>query len=136
MQAAEDAEGAPAAPRIHPQIDLRAAGDLLSRAGFALPVVDAETVTVRFSALRGLIADLRAMGATNVLRSRSRRPLTRFGYAAASADFAAQCDPDGKIGERFEIVYMIGWSPAPDQPRPAKRGSATASLTEALKPRG
>ena len=134
MQAAEEAEGAPAAPRIHPQIDLRAAGDLLSRAGFALPVVDAETVTVRFSSLPRLVADLRAMAATNLLRSRSRRPLTRIGYAAAMADFAARADPDGKTGERFEIVYMLGWAPAPGQPKPARRGSATASLSDALKP--
>jgi SAM-dependent methyltransferase len=135
MHAAEEAEGAPAAPRIHPQIDLRAAGDLLSRAGFALPVVDAETVTVRFSSLRRLVADLRAMGAGNALRSRSPRPFTRLGYAAAMADFAAAADPDGKTAERFEIVYLIGWAPAPDQPRPARRGSATASLADALKPR-
>ena len=133
MHAAEEAEGAPAAPRIHPQIDVRAAGDLLTRAGFALPVVDAETVTVRFSALQRLVSDLRAMGATNMLHSRSRRPLTRLGYAAAMADFASQADPDGKTAERFEILYLIGWAPAPDQPRPARRGSATVSLAEALK---
>jgi hypothetical protein len=51
------------------------------------------------------------------------------------ADFAAHADPDGKTGERFEIVYMIGWAPAPDQPKPARRGSATASLADALKPK-
>jgi SAM-dependent methyltransferase len=135
MHAAEEAEGAAAAPRIHPQVDLRAAGDLLSRAGFALPVVDAESVTVRFSSFGRLVADLRAMAATNLLRSRSRRPLTRLGFAAAAADFASGGDPDGKTGERFEIVYLIGWAPAPDQPKPARRGSATVSLADALKPR-
>jgi SAM-dependent methyltransferase len=135
MHAAEEAEGAPAAPRIHPQIDLRAAGDLLTRAGFALPVADGEAVTVRFSALPRLVADLRAMGATNLLHMRSRRPIGRVGYAAAIADFAAAADPDGKTAERFEIVYLIGWAPSPDQPRPARRGSGTVSLAEALKPR-
>ncbi|HEX8191312.1 MAG TPA: methyltransferase domain-containing protein [Allosphingosinicella sp.] len=134
MHAAEEAEDAPAAPRIHPQIDLRAAGDLLTRAGFALPVADGETVTVRFSSLAGLVSDLRAMGATNALRSRARRPLTRFGLAAATAEFAAAADPDGKTGERFEIVYLIGWAPAPGQPQPARRGSASASLADVLKP--
>jgi NADH dehydrogenase [ubiquinone] 1 alpha subcomplex assembly factor 5 len=136
IQAAEDAEGLPASPRIHPQIDLRAAGDLLQRAGFALPVVDGETVTVRFGSLLRLVADLRAMGATNLLRSRSTRPLTRIGLAAAIADFAAAASPDGKTEERFELVYLTAWSPAPDQPKPARRGSATASLAEALKPKG
>ena len=133
IQAAEEAEGLPASPRIHPQIDLRAAGDLLARAGFALPVVDGETVTVRFGSLQRLVADLRAMGATNILASRSRRPLGRIGYAAALGDFAAQADSAGRTAERFEFVYLTGWSPAPDQPQPAQRGSATASLAEALK---
>jgi len=136
MHAAEEAEGLPASPRIHPQIDLRAAGDLLSRAGFTLPVADAETMKVRFGSLPRLVADLRAMGATNILHSRSRRPLGRLGLAAAMADFADQADPDGKTAETFEIVYLTAWSPAPDQPQPARRGSATASLAEALKPKG
>ncbi len=133
MQAAEEAEGLPASPRIHPQIDLRAAGDLLARAGFTLPVVDGETLTVRYSSLPRLVSDLRAMGATNILHTRSRRPLGRVGYAAAIADFAAAAAPDGKTEERFELVYLTAWSPAPDQPKPARRGSATASLAEALK---
>jgi len=135
MRAAEEAEGLPASPRIHPQIDLRAAGDLLARAGLALAVADGETVTVRFGGLPRLVADLRAMGATNIVASRSRRPLGRTGYSAAIADFAAQADSDGRTAERFEIVYLIGWAPSPGQPRPARRGSATASLAEALKPK-
>ncbi|HEX8217236.1 MAG TPA: methyltransferase domain-containing protein [Allosphingosinicella sp.] len=135
MQAAEEAEALPASPRIHPQIDLRAAGDLLARAGFALPVVDGETVTVRFSSLPRLVADLRAMAATNLLHGRSRRPLGRVGLAAAIDDFAAQADEGGKTPEQFEIVYLIGWAPSPDQPQPARRGSGKASLAEALQPK-
>jgi SAM-dependent methyltransferase len=131
MLAADSAEGG-AAPRIHPQIDVRAAGDLLVRAGFALPVVDAAPVDVRFASLLDLVSDLRAMGATNILPARSRRPLGRRGLAAAIADFE---DEDGKTAERFEIVHLLGWAPAPDQPRPARRGSGTVSLAEALKPR-
>jgi len=130
MRAAEET----ASPRIHPQIDVKAAGDLLVRAGFALPVVDAETLTVRFSSLASLVEDLRAMGGTNILTDRSRRPIDRFGLAAAAAAFAGQAEPDGKVAERFEIVHLSGWAPAPDQPRPARRGSATASLADALKP--
>jgi len=135
MHAAEQAEGLPASPRIHPQIDLRAAGDLLARAGFALPVVDGETLKVRFGSLAQLVADLRAMGATNLLESRSRRAIGRVGLEAATADFSAQADPDGKTTDRFEIVYLIGWAPSPDQPQPARRGTATASLADVLKPK-
>jgi SAM-dependent methyltransferase len=134
MLAADAAEGG-AAPRIHPQIDVRAAGDLLARAGFTLPVVDCHGLDVRFGTLLSLVADLRAMGATNVLATRSRRPLTRLGLAAAMADFAANADQDGKTAERFEIINVLGWTPAPSQPQPARRGSGSVSLAAALKPR-
>lgn len=131
MLAADNVAGG-AAPRIHPQIDVRAAGDLLARAGFALPVVDAQPVDVRFSALLDLVRDLRAMGATNLLAERSRLPLTRHALAAAIADFE---DGDGKTTERFEILHLLGWAPSPDQPKPAPRGSGTVSMAEALKRR-
>ena len=134
MLAADAAEGA-AAPRIHPQIDVRAAGDLLARAGFALPVADGEGFDVRFRGMMPLVRDLRAMGATNVLASRSARPLGRFALAAAMAAFEAEADLDGKTAERFEIIHVLGWAPSPDQPKPARRGSGKVSLAQALKPR-
>jgi SAM-dependent methyltransferase len=133
MAAADEAEASgTATPRIHPQIDVRAAGDLLGRAGFALPVVDCERVTVRFATIAQLVDDLRGMAGTNLLAARSQRPLGRFALAAAAAEFAACADADGKTAERFEIIYLSGWAPSENQPRPARRGSATASLAEAL----
>lgn len=135
MAAADEAEGRPASPHVHPQIDVRAAGDLLGRAGFALPVADTEGLTVRYRDLRQLVEDLRALGWTNLLNLRSRRPFGRLGYAAAAAAFASAADADGRVPERFEIIHMSGWAPSPDQPRPARRGSATASLADVLKPR-
>ncbi len=132
MLAADEAGGG-AAPRIHPQIDVRAAGDLLGRAGFALPVADIDPVDVRYSGLTGLVQDLRAMAATNLLAA-GARPLGRLGLAAASADFASAADPDGKTVERFNIIHLSGWAPSPDQPKAARRGSATASLADALRP--
>jgi SAM-dependent methyltransferase len=132
MLAAGEAEGG-AAARVHPQIDVRAAGDLLARAGFALPVVDTHPLDIRFPHLMGLVSDLRSMGATNVLAKRAP-PLGRRGIGAALADFAEDCGADGKTSERFEILYLLGWAPSPDQPRPARRGSGTVSLADALKP--
>ena len=135
MRAAEETEGIGAGPRLHPQIDVRAAGDLMMRAGFALPVVDREIVEVRYGSLMRLVADLRAMGATNILAARARRPFGRTGLAAAIADFSADAEADGKTVERFEILFVSGWAPSPDQPAPARRGSGTASLADALKPK-
>jgi SAM-dependent methyltransferase len=133
MLAADAASGG-VAPRIHPQIDVRAAGDLLGRAGFALPVADCQSVSVRFPNLGGLIDDLRSMAATNILAARARKPILRLGLNAASAAFSAHAEPDGKVSESFEIIYLAGWSPSPNQPRPAPRGSAQRSLASVLMP--
>ena len=123
-----------AAPRIHPQVDIRAAGDLLGRAGFTLPVADGERLDVRYRDLDSLLADLR-FGAQGAVLAGIGPPLGRMQAAAAHAAFAAGADADGRVTETFEIVYLIGWAPDASQPRPARRGSATASLAEALRPK-
>lgn len=130
---ADEAVGGGAVARLHPQVEVRAAGDLLSRAGFAMPVADAETLEVRYGSVFGLLRDLRGMAATNQL-SGQRPPW--FGparLAALSDAFAGQAEPDGRIRERFDMLFLTGWSPGPDQPKPARRGSATASLAAALR---
>jgi SAM-dependent methyltransferase len=127
------AEGDRPVARFHPQIDVRAAGDLLSRAGFALPVSDVETLNVRYAGLPNLIRDLRGMAATNLLPATP--PLTRATLFNAAQAFAERADPDGRTPEKFEIVYLTGWAPDESQPKPARRGSATTSLAEALKPK-
>jgi SAM-dependent methyltransferase len=126
------AEGERPVARLHPQIDLRSAGDLLVRAGLTLPVADVETLTVRYASFARLLDDLRGMGASNVLAS--RHPLRRAVLARAAGDFAARAAPDGRTAERFDIVFVTAWSPSPDQPRPARRGSARTSLADALRP--
>ncbi len=116
--------------RLHPQIDVRSAGDLLMRAGFALPVADLETLEVGYRDIFRLLSDLRGMAAGNLLIDRS--PLTRVSLANAAHAFAQQADADGRIAERFNLVFMTGWAPDPSQPVPAKRGSATTSLARAI----
>jgi SAM-dependent methyltransferase len=118
------------AARFHPMIDVRSAGDLLVRAGFALPVADSETLSVRYPDLFRLIGDLRGMAATNVLRGRV--PLARATLAAAAGAFGERADPDGRTAERFDLIFLTGWAPSPDQPKPARRGSATVSLAAAI----
>lgn len=110
--AAADAVGGYAAARIHPQIDVRAAGDLLARAGLALPVADTERVDVRYAGFPALLADLRAMAGTNILAAWLRRSPSRVAYAAAMAEFESTAEADGKTRERFDIVYLSGWAPA------------------------
>ena len=125
-------EGDRPAQHIHPQVDVRAAGDLLSRAGFAMPVADSETLTVRYGDILRLMHDLRGMGAGNVLASHPPA-LCREALIRASQNFATAADPDGRTAEEMAILYLSGWKPDPSQAKPARRGSATVSLAEALK---
>lgn len=123
-----------ASPRVFPFADVRDVGALLQRAGFALPVADVETVTVRYADMFALMRDLRAMGATNTLAARSRRPATRALFLRAAEIYAERfSDPDGRIRATFSIVWMSGWAPAPTQRKPLKPGSAKISLAEALR---
>lgn len=135
-QALMVAEGDQPRPHVHPQIDVRAAGDLLARAGFAMPVADTETFRVRYPSILALMHDLRGMGASNAMTGNRRGPLTRKVIAEAAIHFAANADPDGKTAETFAILTLSGWKPDPSQPAPARRGSATMSLAQALKREG
>lgn len=131
--ALREAEPEPPAARMHPQVDVRSAGDLLARTGFAMPVADVETLDVGFPDLFRLLADLRGAAMTNVLTHRA--PIARATLARAADAFAAMAGPDGRVRERFDLVFLTGWAPDPSQPKPARRGSATASLAQALKAR-
>ncbi len=122
-----------ASPRVAPFGDVRDMGGLLQRAGFALPVADIETVTVRYLNVFNLIKDLRAMGLTNALNARSRKPLTNTFWAKAAEIYARKfSDKDGRIRATFSIVWLSGWAPAPTQPKALKPGSATISLKDVL----
>jgi len=125
------AEGDRPAPRLHPQIDVRSAGDLLVRAGLTLPVADVETLDVRYASFGRLLDDLRGSALGNILTARTG--MTRGTLARAAAAFAEAAGPDGRTTERFSIVFLTGWAPDASQPQPARRGSATASLAAALK---
>jgi len=135
LLAADAATSGGVAARIHPQIDVRSAGDLLTRAGFALPVADGDRLDVGYGDPVRLLHDLRFMGAANILASRARAAPGKAWLATLFERFADAAGPDGRLRERFELVYLSGWAPSPDQPRPARRGSATASLADVLKPK-
>ena len=119
--------------RMSPQIEVRAIGDLLTRAGFALAVADTERLPLAYPSLDALITDLRAAALTNML-SGERPLLTRAAWSRACATFASEQNAAGRVVEMLRIVHFSGWAPHPDQPKAAKRGSATASLTAALRP--
>lgn len=131
-QAESEVEGG-VSPRVAPFGEVREMGALLQRAGFALPVADVETVTVRYADPFGLLRDLRAMGLTNVLTERRRTPLRRATLMRAVALYAERfSDPDGRVRATFEMVWLSGWAPHASQQVPLKPGSAKTRLADAL----
>lgn len=122
-----------ASPRVMPFGDVSELGQLLGRAGFALPVADVERITVRYGSIFELFSDLRAMSETNVLYARMRTPLRRdivFRAAELYADRFA--DTDGRLRATFDIVTLTGWHPDASQPKPLAPGSAATRLADAL----
>lgn len=132
-QAEEEITGG-ANPRVSPFVDVRDMGALLQRAGFALPVADVDSFTLRYDSMFALMDELRAMGAANVLAKRARKPLRRDIIARAAQIYAERfSDADRRVRATFEIVWASGWAPHESQQKPAQRGSATMRLEEAIK---
>ncbi len=125
-----EADGAMVRSHIHPQIDLQIMSDLMSRAGFALPVADIDTLHVRYSDWRRLVGDLREAGIGNALAG--QRGFARSLPEKLDSAWAAHADANGKVQECFTFLQLSGWAPAASQPQPARRGSGTVSLADVL----
>jgi SAM-dependent methyltransferase len=125
-----------ASPRVAPFADGRDLGGLLQRAGFALPVVDSDRFSVSYATPLALMADLRAMGATNVLHERRRTPLRRATLMRTCELYAERFSrADGRVLATFEIITLTAWSPHESQQQPLRPGSAKARLADALNTR-
>ena len=109
MRAADQADGI-AVPHVHPRIEPAMLTTLLTAAGFANPVVDVDRVRVTYPNLGKLVADLRGMGATNILSNRSRRSLSKVALRDAFDVFSA-AGQDGRTTETFEILHFAAWTP-------------------------
>lgn len=120
-------------PRVLPMGEIRDLGALLQRAGFALPVADSVPKTVTYLTAFHLFADLRAMGETNALAQRSRKPAPRALFPAAARLYAEHFPAaEGRINATFDILFLTGWAPHEDQQKPLRPGSAASRLADAL----
>ncbi len=125
-----------ASARVVPFADIRDIGALLQRAGFALPVIDSESYTVRYDSMFPLMRDLRHMGMANPLLTPNRKPGTRALFIRAAEIYAERfSDADGRVRATFNLIYVSGWAPHESQQKPLRPGSAKVSLAEALKDR-
>jgi SAM-dependent methyltransferase len=131
--AAESELSGGVSPRVAPFAELRAVGGLLQRAGFALPVIDQDRIVVRYPDPIALMRDLRAMGASNALVERIRRPLRRLVLWRAVEIYRERfADADGRIRATFDVISVSGWAPHESQQKPLRPGSAKTRLADAL----
>jgi NADH dehydrogenase [ubiquinone] 1 alpha subcomplex assembly factor 5 len=120
-------------PRVAPFADVRDLGGLLQRAGFALPVADSETLTVTYATPLALMQEIKAMGASNMLHERSRRPVSRRLLMRAAEVYVERFGlPNGRVPATFEIITLTAWVPHESQQKPLRPGSATTRLADAL----
>ena len=122
-----------AGPRTAPMADIRDVGGLLGRAGLALPVADADRLTITYPDMFRLMADLRGMGEQNALLGRRRAPTSRRLFLRAAEIYHDRfAGPDGRIPASFEIITLTGWAPHESQQTPLRPGSAAHRLADSL----
>ncbi|MDP2698386.1 methyltransferase domain-containing protein [Thalassospira sp.] len=132
MTAEMEQEGG-ASPRISPFVDIRDAGALLQRSGFALPVADCDDIVIDYPDALKLMRDLSGMGESNLIVKRSKRFTRRTTLARAAAIYHDRhARPDGRIHARFQVMFLTGWAPADNQPKPLRPGSGKVSLVDFL----
>jgi NADH dehydrogenase [ubiquinone] 1 alpha subcomplex assembly factor 5 len=130
LTAAEAALTGGASPRVSPFAGLPDCAGLLQRAGFALPVVDGDSIELLYADPLALLHELRAAGEANAVVLRDRRPPPPALFAAALATLPQR---EGRTVATLRLAMMTGWAPAPTQPKPAARGSGTVSLGDVLR---
>ena len=109
-------------------IDMHDLGDALLRAGLGEPVMDAETITLSYTDVRGLMRDLKTMGARNATAGRSRGLTGRRRLAAMEASYE-RLRTDGRLPATWEVVYGHAWA-GTTPAGPGERGEVTVPLAQ------
>ena len=104
-------------------VDMHDLGDMLVDAGFADPVLDQETITLRWRSAEALLAELRQLGG-NTAPGRHPGLRTRRWRDRLLAALRERAGADGSIGLAFEVAYGHGFKPAP-----RLRGDAPVAVT-------
>ncbi len=132
VEAESEVEGC-ASPRVSPFLDVREGGALLQRAGFALPVVDSDSITVTWPNALALMRDLRGMGETNAVAERKKGFARRETLLAAASRYQERhADSAGRIPATFQVITLTGWAPHDSQQQALRPGAAEARLADAL----
>ena len=115
----EDGEEYGISPRIAPFLEVRDAGALLQRAGFALPVVDSELLTVTYADLPSMLREIKRMGESNPLNAQFKGLSGKAFWPRIAARYAERFGlPDGRIPATVEFLTLTAWKPHASQQQP------------------
>lgn len=96
-------------PHVHQFIDMHDVGDAMLAAGFSQPVVDAETIRMEYGDFRGLLDDLKNIGASNADVSRRRGLMTPRRLRELEASYRQSGFDNGRFIASYEVVYGHAW---------------------------
>lgn len=98
--------------RVSRFIDMHDIGDLLAGSGFADPVIDMETFTLTYDDVRGVMRDLKAIGAHNAAAARSPALSGKRWLDEVERNYE-RFRRDGRLPATFEVIYGHAWRPLP-----------------------
>lgn len=101
---------------------------LMQSAGFSLPTIDVDTITISYPDAFTLMEHVQKMGESTAALNRQ--------YAVGKDTFLATAAlyqqlyglEDGSVKATFQIISMIGWSPHNSQPKACARGSGKMKI--------
>lgn len=96
-------------------IDMHDIGDALTRAGFSAPVLDVEHYTLTYDDVKGVMKDLKSIGAHNATFGRNRG-LAGRGFLSNLTQQYEQFRTQGKLPATFEVIYGHAWKPISIRP--------------------
>lgn len=118
---------------INPLPDVQTVGGILQKVGFALPVIDRDVLTLEYTTFADILADLKAVGPTNLHPNRKRGLTTKAFWQKVEEIYTETFKtPQGKLPLTLEVIYLHGWRPHHSQQKPLPRGSAKVDLSEVL----
>ena len=120
-------------PRVSPFVEIQEFGNLVQRIGFAMPVIDVDHITVAYPNLKTLMTDIRGMGEANSVNARCKHFTPRAIIQKAAAFYPPCTDGSTEhIHAKFEVLYVMGWAPHPEQQQPLRRGTGKGKLEQVL----
>jgi malonyl-CoA O-methyltransferase len=116
-------------------IDMHDIGDTLLHSRFADPVMDAERMQLTYESVRGLVDDLKTLGAHNASRQRQKGMTGKQRWQGMCAAYEAFRQQD-RLPATYEVLYGHAWCPTDGRSQQYREGDAVHVPVDILKHQG